>query len=382
MSRSARKLALFLAVTMAAGLISVLSGAFAANPKLTLWSHWADEVSKKEYVQAGVDDFKKKNPNFDVEVVWYQKDALIQALNTAFAAGSGPDIFYLEPAIAGYADYASKGLMYDLTSYLDKYIDPGALRYAKTSKGMTYLLPLEAYIPMIYYNKDIFGKSGVKVPAAGRFDMDGLKDAVKKAKAAGFTPFSAGIMDRDWCANIVINSIMLRFLGREKWEALGDAKTSWKDADVVKAVDYIEELIKAGAYPDGVASMKLGESHSNFWAPRTKYAMFPMKTFFAGRAFVPVASGGMAPDFPLGIMDFPELKGGKANDLTYIQIGGSYGVYTGSKNAAKAAELLQCMAENADIWVAKVKVQTGLKVDIAKIKDAYLNAMEIGRAHV
>ena len=72
-----------------------------AADKMTIWSHWADEQNKKDFVMEAVKRFKDKNPGFDVEVVWYQKPQLITALTTSFQAGSGPDIFYLEPAITG-----------------------------------------------------------------------------------------------------------------------------------------------------------------------------------------------------------------------------------------------------------------------------------------
>ena len=73
----------------------------AAAEKITIWSHWADEQNKKDFVMEAVKRFKDKNPGFEVEVVWYQKPQLITALTTSFQAGSGPDIFYLEPAITG-----------------------------------------------------------------------------------------------------------------------------------------------------------------------------------------------------------------------------------------------------------------------------------------
>lgn len=348
-----------------------------AKEKLTIWSHWADETPKKEFVQAAIDKFKAKNPTIDVEVVWYQKPALMQALTTSFAAGTGPDIFYLEPVITGlYPDFVSKGLMFDLTKYVDKYIDKGALGISKYNK-MTYLIPLEAYMPMLYFNKDILSKAGVKIPSAGKFTMEELTDAVKKVKAAGYTPFSCGTMDRNWQASILLESVLMRYIGQEKWQGIAKGATSWNDPDVVKSIKYVENLVKLGAYPEGVASIKLGESHSNFWAPGSKYAMFPMKTFFGGRAFVPVEKGGMAPDFPLGIMDMPIDKANKAkaNSLSYIQIGGSYGVYSGSKNAKKAAELLAIMAQMGDVWMTKAKGQTGLKTNVAKLDDPYFKTL-------
>lgn len=356
--------------------VASMTTVFAAKEKLTIWSHWADEQNKKDFIYEAVNRFKQKNPNFDVEVVWYQKPALITALTTAFQAGTGPDIFYLEPAITGgFPPFVDNGFMYDLTKYLDKYIDPGAMSFAKKGK-MTYLVPLEAYMPMLYYNKDVFTKAGVKVPASGRFEMNEFKDVVKKVKAAGYTPFSAGAMDRPWCASILMENILLRFAGKEKWQGIATGKTAWTDPEIAAALKYVEDLVKMGAYPEGVAAIKLGESHGLFFGG--KYGMFPMKTFFGGRAFVPVDKGGMAPDFPLGIMDYPVVTNGKANNLNYLQIGGSFGVYSGSKNPQKAAELLVMMStpDMANRWLIAVKGQTGLKADVKSLNDPYFIALD------
>lgn len=367
------------AVAVAAALAPVQA---AAAEKLTIWSHWADEQNKKDFVMEAVRRFKEKNPGFDVEVVWYQKPQLITALTTSFQAGSGPDIFYLEPAITGaFPPFVDNGFMYDIGKQVDAFIEPWAAPFAKKG-NMTYLLPLEAYMPVLYYNKDVLKKAGVTLPADGRVDGAALKDIVAKAKAAGVTPFSAGTMDRDWAGSLVTESIMLRFLGKEKWQGIPTGKTAWTDPDVVAALKYVEDLVKAGAYPQGVASIKLGESHGLFFGG--KYAMFPMRTFFGGRAFVPVEKGGMAADFPLGIMDFPTVRGGKGNDLSYIQVGGSYGVNAKSKNPQKAAELIGLMAtpDMAALWMDKVKGQTGVKSDAKAMNDPYFKALNDATRHL
>jgi ABC-type glycerol-3-phosphate transport system substrate-binding protein len=126
-----------------------------AAEKITLWSHWADEQNKKDFVMEAVKRFKDRNPGFEVEVVWYQKPQLITALTTSFQAGSGPDIFYLEPAITGaFPPFVDNGFMYDISKQVDPFIEAWAHPFAKKG-NMTYLLPLEAYMPVLYYNKDL-----------------------------------------------------------------------------------------------------------------------------------------------------------------------------------------------------------------------------------
>ena len=357
--------------------ISLMSASMAAaKEKLVFWSHWADLENCKKYVYEAIDRFKKKNPDWDVEMVWYQKPPLMTALTSAFQAGQGPDVFYLEPAITGaFPNFVDSGLMADIGKWIDPYIAPWAFHFAKKGK-MTYLLPMEAYRPMLYYNTEIFKKVGVQVPASGRLDMDGFKGAVKKIKDAGFTPFSAGTMDREWCANIFIENIMLRYIGQEKWQGIATGKTAWTDPEVKASLKYIEDIVKMGAYPSGVSAIKLGESHGLFFGG--KYGIFPMKTFFGMRAFMTPEKGGMQPDFPLGVMEFPNLRNGKANNLNYMQVGASFGVSALSKHPDKGAELLACMATPniLNMWFSLVKSETGLKTEGVDKSEQYYKRLD------
>ena len=365
-----------LALLIACMLLGVSQFAAAGQKKLTLWSHWADEENKKDFIASAVELFKKDNPDFDVELVWYQKTQLITSLAAALESGSGPDIFYLEPKNTGYVPYVDMGIMYDISSFVDKYIEDWAIPFSKDG-DMTYLLPLEASMCMLYYNKDLLAQSNVTVPASNSMTLEQFAEAAKKIKAAGFTPLSAGTMDRNYVAAILIEPIILRDIGLEAWQGIATGKTAWTDPGVVRSLKYIEQLFKDGAYPAGVASIKLGESHGLFFGG--KYAIFPMKTFFGGRAFVPEDKGGMPANFPLGIMDLPTVEGGKGNDYNYIQIIGSFGVNAASAYPEKAAELLAKMGsrEMADSWMANVKVQTGLKTGELVTDDQYL--MDMGK---
>ncbi|MCL2000504.1 MAG: ABC transporter substrate-binding protein [Planctomycetes bacterium] len=347
----------------------------AGEKKLTIWSHWADEDNKKEFVIKAVELFKKDNPDFQVEIVWYQKTQLITSLAAALEAGAGPDIFYLEPKIAGYFPYVDNGVMYDISEYVDDMVQDWAMPFVKEG-DMTYLLPLETYGPLLYYNTEIMEKAGVTIPPENAFTTEGLLDAVRKIKAAGFNAFAAGTMDRDWCAAIVVDIILLRYAGLDAWQGVPTGKTVWTNPDLVAGLKYIEQLVKEGAYPPGVSSIRLGESHGQFFGGR--YAMFPMKTFFGGRAFVPEDKGGMRADFPLGIMELPLVPDGKGGRYNYIQIGGSYGVNAASQYPEKAAQLLAKMAspEMVDDWMANTKCPAGLKFDPVALEDPYFAAIE------
>ena len=77
-----------------------------AQVKLTMWSHWAAEKIKRDFVEDAIKRFEAANPGVKIEASWYEKTALYAALKTALRAGTAPDIFYAEPDQVEYMENA------------------------------------------------------------------------------------------------------------------------------------------------------------------------------------------------------------------------------------------------------------------------------------
>src|SRR6476646_8772877 len=159
--------------------------AAAAQTKLTLWSHWADQESKVAFVNDAVKRFEAKNPGVKVEVTWYQKPQLYAALKTALRARQAPDVFYAEN---DQTEYIDNGFLFDLSKDLNwSAIEPWAKQAWTFGKG-TYGFPLEAWTVELYYNRDLMKKIGVTLPPNGELSQSQFLDMVKKSAAAGITP--------------------------------------------------------------------------------------------------------------------------------------------------------------------------------------------------
>ena len=101
------------AVAVAVGL--GLAPAKASAQELTMWSHWAAELPKRQFVEEAIRRFQAANPGVTIKVTWYEKNALYAALRTALRAGQGPDILYAEP---DQVEYMQNNLVLDLTKAL------------------------------------------------------------------------------------------------------------------------------------------------------------------------------------------------------------------------------------------------------------------------
>lgn len=357
------------AVAAAALSIGCMGPALAQPAQINMWSNWPDEPAKKDWVSARVKEFEAANPQCAVKLSFIPKADIYTQAKSAVRTGQAPDIFYLEP---DQPEFLAGGFLEPLDSYIDLSGLEDWAKPAWTSKGKVYGLPVEAYTVELYYNKDLVKKVGVDVPANFQLSQAQFADLVKKGAAAGITPISQGVGDRPFPGGLVLYEALLRKLGPDDYGKLLDGTLSYKDPRVIEVMDWVKGLVDAGAYPKSFSTLKLGESHFYFY--NTPGALtFPDPSWFTGRAFAPPESGGMPANFPLGIMQFPAMDGGKCPECKTLAVAGSFVMYSKGKNKDCAGALLKSMAtrDNGTKWMEQVSLQTGLASDPSKIKSAH-----------
>jgi multiple sugar transport system permease protein len=166
--------------------------------------HWGDKNEDK-IVADLVRDFENLPENRDVKVLRInlgQAAAVNTKLQTMFAAGDPPDVFYLGYEKVG--DLASKDLLADLeeliakdkaagvpTVDLDDYF-PSVLRCfrydkasGRTGRGKLIALAKDFTALGFYYNKDLFRKAGVAEPPKDDWTWD---EFVERARAIAKLP--------------------------------------------------------------------------------------------------------------------------------------------------------------------------------------------------
>lgn len=356
--------AIGLAVLTAASLSSA-GFALAQEKQITMWSNWPDEPAKKDWVSARVKEFEANNKQCSVKLSFIPKADIYTQAKSAVRTGQAPDIFYMEP---DQPEFLAGGFLEPLDSYVDLADLEDWAKPAWSSKGKVYGVPVEAYTVELYYNKDLVKKVGVDVPASFQLTQAQFLDLVKKGAAAGITPVSQGVGDRPFPGGQLLFESLLRKLGSDDYAKLLNGELSFKDPRVVEVMNWVKELVDAGAYPKSFATLKLGESHFYFY--NTPGALtFPDPSWFTGRAFAEPEKGGMPANFPLGIMKFPAMDKGDCPQCKTLAIGGSFVMFSKSKNKDCAGAMLKSMAtpENGTKWIGEVSLQSGLKSDQDKI---------------
>lgn len=337
----------------------------AAAQELTMWSHWAAEVAKRVYVEDAAKRFEASRPGVKVKITWYEKSALYAALKTALRAGQGPDVFYAEP---DQTDYIDNQLLADLSTGINwANVEPWAKQVWTFGKG-TYGFPLEASTVEVYYNTKLMSDLGVTVPASGQFDQAAFLDLVKKAKAKGITPMAQGVGDRPYPGAYITHEALLKKLGPKDYADLMKGTLSWSDPRVVETLQFVKQLVDAGAFPASFTSLKLGEAHIYFHT-NPGALMYQVASWYTSRAFNPPDKGGQPVNFPLGIMQSPAMANGACNQCKSMAVGGSYVVNAASPRKDLGIAFLNSFAtaEMGNRWLENVLVQTGIKTDASKI---------------
>ena len=348
----------------------------AAAQELTLWSHWADQSAKVDFVESAARAFEAANPGVTVKISWYQKEPLYAALKTALTAGQAPDIFYAE---TDQTEYMQNGLILDLKDKLNwEAIEPWAQDVWGYDGGV-YGFPLEAWTVETYLNEAMLDEYGIEIPVAG-LEGQAFVDAVAKIAAGGNTPMAQGVGDRPYPGAFLTHEILVKRLGKEDYEKLlkGDG-VAWSDSRVREALEYAKAIIDAGAFPASFSSIKLGEAHRYFHTDPGA-AILQMGSFYPSRAFAAPDQGGQPEGFELAVVNSPIPPNAECPSCKTIAVGGSFVVNAASEHPDLATAFLNSMAtpEMGNAWLEANLVQTGIKADPSAItgdKAAYFQKL-------
>ncbi len=359
-------------VVVAGCALSVALGAAAHGAELTWWSHWATQDSKKVVLNEAKRRFEAKHPGNTVTITYYEKKNMWPTLRAAFTAGSGfPDVFYYDIDVP---EFIPAGWLADLSNAIRwENIEPyGKAFWTRPGPGGkvgVWAIPVEASSDEIYFNKKMFRQLGISVPANYAFTQDEFKEVVAKCAKAGYAAFATGAADREWTALYIPTALLLSKLGVEDLKKLGQAELSWKDPRVVDVFRYYREIIDLGAYAKTLTSMTLADAH-RFFHTEQKACMFPVGSWYTGRAFVPPDKGGQPKDFEVGLLNYPLMKDGKGHGQKFLSVAGSLAVAAKSPDLKLALEVANAFAdvEVGNMWMAQTGIQTGIKTDPAKIE--------------
>jgi len=310
---------------VAAGLLFSLPMVGAAQAKTTLVM-WHNHPEWKDRVEAILQKFEAAHPDIAIDLQEISGPDYTPRINTALAAGEGPDLLAVNPGPEMRAA-ADAGYLVDLTSLLDTSSLTQSGLDASKIDGKVYGVPvLGAYTVGLYYNREIFAKNGLKPPttAAELFAI------AKDLKAKGITPMIAPSQDGTIPAFLYMLAAS-SILQADGLEAVRHGTRKLTDPDVLKAAYFLRDLypyFQEGAlgtpYVEGKALFALGKG-AMMEGGSADYAGFTQTN----------------PAIDLGVVPFPALDGGKPSTVTGMER--VFGINKDSKHVDDAVTFLKWM---------------------------------------
>lgn len=295
------------AAALAIGLAACGSGTGASTSGgITAWGSSAD----KAVIDPSVKEFNKENPSTQIRENLFGTNDYKDKIRTAIGSAQAPTLVYTWGG-GTMAQYVKAGLIKDITgdlksSYTDKLVPSVAA--GGVNGGKTYAVPMTATSPVVfYYNQDVLKKAGVEQPKT----WDELLAAVPKIKAAGFAPIALGGGSK-WPYLMWIEYLVDRIGGPQVFQNILDNKPdAWSDPAVIKANTMIQELVKAGGFANGFASVS-ADTNADLALMVTGKAAMLLQGAWAYSGIAQIDPKFEA-DGKLGFGPFPAVTGGKGD---------------------------------------------------------------------
>lgn len=327
----------------------------AEDQEITIWHL----VEDGEWVDAAIERFEADNPDITVTATGIENDPYKTKVRVALGTEEAPDIFHTWGG--GWLQaFVEEGLVEDLTPYLNEggwrdSLAPGPLELA-TYDGKVYGLPLALSSVFMWYRTDIFEEHGLTPPET----YPELLDVIETLQADGIAPITLANKTK-WPGAFYLIYLATRIGGPEAFldafNREGDA--SFADPAFVEAGETIQELVDAGAFPEGFNGLNedTGESRQLLYSGDAAMSLMGSWLWQAVKDEAPELADKI--DF----FPFPTIPGGEGNADTLV--GGASPVFavTAAGNVDPSVEFLKYLS---DAQTAQHIADLGVGVPVAE----------------
>ena len=314
-----------------------VDGALEGN--LELWIDIGGDANQQYYLDNVIGQFEAGNEGITVDVTFHQGADLRQLVQTALAAGEGPDIVR-GPSATQTLNWAKTGVLVDLSPYQEQYGWNEALSSwaidAFTFEGSLFALPMRVDTLLLYYNKSLFEQQGWTTPT----NRDELEALAEEAAGQGITPFGASNTNwrpaSEWHMSVFWN----HYAGPDAIRQGLTGEIPWTEPVFVESVELLKSYFDSGWFGGGVENYFAGpadEISANFGAGNV--ATVPQGIWWmnaVGNFFGEAANNDSEWDW----MAWPALGDGVPYPFFDLGIGGSLSINAASDQPDVAAAFL------------------------------------------
>jgi raffinose/stachyose/melibiose transport system substrate-binding protein len=231
-----------------------------------------------EWIDPALEDFKKENPNIDVQHTKYAVDPIKEALKIAANSKTLPDVWFTWGGTLG-SFYPENGLTMDLTQTANDH--KWSEIYNKSAVDMSTYggkisgIPVHLNVLGMWYPKSVYEKLSLKAPAT----FAEFESQLKVMKESGVTPMSFGGKG-GWHIMRLTEQLLEHFAGPELHDNLNNLTASWNDPAVIKTFEKIKEYSEKEYFPKGYVSLDANEAEAIIY--QEKAGLINEGTWFDG----------------------------------------------------------------------------------------------------
>jgi raffinose/stachyose/melibiose transport system substrate-binding protein len=333
----------FIIKTAIAGAMLVATALPAFAQGEVVLTMWHSHPEWKDRVQAILDKFEEQHPKIKIQLEEISGTNYSTRLNTALAAGEGPDLYGMPPG-PDTAAVVQAGYNVDLTDLIDISTLTDSAKAAVTLGDKVYSVPiLGSYTVGLYYHRKVFEKEGLTPPSSAA-EFFKICDTLQER---GITPMIAPAQDGIIPAFLYMMAAG-GVLGAEGLEEVRKGTRKLTDPDVLKAAEFLQDMYRCfqeGAlgtpYVEGKALFALGKG-AMLEGGSADYAGF-LET---------------NPGVDVGVVPFPAVEGGVPSTVTGMEA--PYNINAKSEHKEEAVIFLQWMigVEPAQMVVDNITLTT------------------------
>lgn len=341
----------------------------AAGGKKTLEFWYIDPGDKEKVYLEAVERFKKKHPDVEVKTLQTPNDTYKQKFSVAMSGGNPPDVFHSWGG-GWLKEFVGQGNVLDITGKIDNNNYVKTVLDNATFNGKVYGVPLGLSVTMVWYNKDIFNKYGLKPPATWE-ELLTVVDTLKQNKVI---PFALANQPK-WTGAYYFMYLADRTAGSDLFkDALARKGKTFDDPGYVQAGKYIQELVKRDAFNKGFNGIPWDAGQGRQLIYTEQAAMLVLSNAIVNNV------RSEKPDFEkkLDFFPFPTVPGGKGDPS---DIGAAsapvWSVSAKTKNPELAIELIKELSSTETAQNYSDRTGSPVAVKGVTYKDEYAKRLGV-----
>ncbi len=153
-------------------------------------THYTIDSPDRTFVEKLIPEFEKQHPNIKVKVTKAPYEQFDSKLQSSISANHSPDVTS-HYGYGGFMEYYNKGMLMDMSALLEAdgfkasdYNIPEDVMNIYKVDGKTYGIPLNSYVTVLLYNKDMFDAAKLAYPPSDYEDKSWTFDKMVEDAAA------------------------------------------------------------------------------------------------------------------------------------------------------------------------------------------------------